>query len=40
MNRNAGESAVDRLIALAQDKPGGATGAEHTDLETVPVGLP
>jgi hypothetical protein len=41
MNRNAGESAVDRLIALAQDKPGGAAGATNTtDLETVPVGLP
>jgi hypothetical protein len=39
MNRNAGESAVDRLIALAQDKPGGA-GGEQTELETVPVGMP
>ena len=40
MNRNAGESAVDRLIALAQDKPGGVAGAEQTNIETVPVGLP
>jgi hypothetical protein len=43
MNRNAGESAVDRLIALAQEKPARA-GAEATDeqteLETVPMGLP
>ena len=43
MNRNAGESAVDRLIALAQQKPGrpgAATMEESTDLETVPLGLP
>ena len=43
MNRNAGESAVDRLIALAQQKPArpGAAGLdEQTDLETVPLGLP
>jgi len=43
MNRNAGESAVDRLIALAQQKPArpGAAGMdETTDLETVPLGLP
>jgi hypothetical protein len=43
MNRNAGESAVDRLIALAQDRPAGpgaGTGDETTDLETLPVGMP
>jgi hypothetical protein len=43
MNRNAGESAVDRLIALAQQKPArGGTAAmdEATDLETIPHGLP
>lgn len=43
MNRNAGESAVDRLIALAQQKParqGAADYDEPTDLETVPLGLP
>jgi len=42
MNRNAGESAVDRLIALAQQKPGrpGTTADESMDLETVSVGLP
>jgi hypothetical protein len=40
MNRNTGESAVDRLIALAQDKPGAGARDEQTDLETVPVGLP
>ena len=43
MNRNAGESAVDRLIALAQQKParpGAAATDELTDLETIPLGLP
>jgi hypothetical protein len=43
MNRNVGESAVDRLIALAQQKPGRHAAAdmdEPTDLETVPLGLP
>jgi hypothetical protein len=40
MNRNTGESAVDRLIALAQDKPAAGARDEQTDLETVPVGLP
>lgn len=43
MNRNAGESAVDRLIALAQERParaGAAATDEQTELETVPMGLP
>ncbi len=42
MNRNAGESAVDRLIALAQQKPArpGAAADDSTELETVPMGLP
>lgn len=43
MNQNTGESAVDRLIALAQQKParpGTAAMDEPTDLETVPLGLP
>lgn len=42
MNRNAGESAVDRLIALAQKPAGPGTAGvdETTDLETVPLGLP
>ena len=43
MHPNAGESAVDRLIALAQQRPGRHSGAgfdEQTDLETVPLGLP
>jgi hypothetical protein len=43
MNRNTGESAVDRLIALAQQKParpGAAAMDEPTDLETIPLGLP
>src|SRR5581483_11164638 len=43
MNRNAGESAVDRLIALAKQKPGRPESApmdEPTDLETIPLGLP
>jgi hypothetical protein len=43
MNRNASESAVDRLIALAQQKParaGAAVTDEQTELETVPLGLP
>jgi hypothetical protein len=43
MNRNASESAVDRLIALAQQKPAGRGAAatdEPTDLETVPLSLP
>jgi hypothetical protein len=43
MNRNPGESAVDRLIALAQQKParpGSAGVDEPTDLETIPLGLP
>jgi hypothetical protein len=43
MNRNAGESAVDRLIALAQQKParpGSASMNDPTDLETIPLGLP
>ncbi|MFP5230703.1 MAG: hypothetical protein ACLGXA_24055 [Acidobacteriota bacterium] len=43
MNRNAGESAVDRLIALAQQRPArpGAAGSEEpTDLEPIPLGLP
>lgn len=43
MNRNAGESAVDRLIALAQQKParpGAAATDELTGLETVPLSLP
>jgi hypothetical protein len=43
MNRNEGESAVDRLIALAQQKaprPGAAAMDEQTDLETIPLGLP
>jgi hypothetical protein len=43
MNRNTGESAVDRLIALAQEKPrrgGTAVADEETELETVPLGLP
>ncbi len=41
MIRNASESAVDRLIALAKKpaRPGAATD-EMTDLETVPLGLP
>jgi hypothetical protein len=42
MNPNAGQSAVDRLIALAQQKPARAstTSEELTELETVPLGLP
>ena len=43
MNRNASESAVDRLIALAQQKPAGRGAVateEQTDLETVPGSLP
>ena len=43
MHRNAGESAVDRLIALAQQKPGRPSGAdldEPTELEPVSIGLP
>ncbi len=43
MNRNAGESAVDRLIALAKQKPARPDAAgmdEMTDLEPVPLGLP
>ena len=43
MNPNAGQSAVDRLIALAQQKPARPSAAatdEMTDLETVPLGLP
>jgi hypothetical protein len=42
MNPNAGESAVDRLIALAQQKPArpGVAAEEPTDLETVPLSLP
>jgi hypothetical protein len=43
MNRNASESPVDRLIALAQQKParpGGGASDEPTELETVPLGLP
>jgi len=43
MNRNAGESAVDRLIALAQQKPARPAAADMdqmTDLEPVPLGLP
>ena len=43
MNRNASESAVDRLIALAQQKPAGRGAAatdEQTDLETVALSLP
>ncbi|HEX4311848.1 MAG TPA: hypothetical protein VHZ25_17595 [Acidobacteriaceae bacterium] len=43
MNRNSGESAVDRLIALAQQKPGrpgGDASDEPMDLETVPLGMP
>jgi hypothetical protein len=42
MNPNAGQSAVDRLIALAQEKPARPSAAsdELTDLETVPLGLP
>ncbi|HUB20288.1 MAG TPA: hypothetical protein VL990_16730 [Acidobacteriaceae bacterium] len=42
MDRNAGESAVDRLIALAQQKTvrRGAVSDDETDLETVPLGLP
>ncbi len=43
MHRNAGESAVDRLIALAQQKPGRPSAAdldEPTELEPVSIGLP
>jgi hypothetical protein len=43
MTRNASESPVDRLIALAQQKParpGGGASDEPTELETVPLGLP
>jgi hypothetical protein len=43
MHRNAGESAVDRLIALAQQKPARPDTAgmdESTDLEPVTIGLP
>ena len=43
MNRNASESAVDRLIALAQQKPARSAdplSEESTELETVPLGLP
>jgi hypothetical protein len=43
MNRNAGESAVDRLIALAQQKPARPdTGAmdDQAELEPVPLALP
>ena len=43
MNRNSRESAVDRLIALAQEKPrrgGVAVADEETELETLPLGLP
>jgi hypothetical protein len=43
MNRNASESPVDRLIALAQQKParpGGGASDEQTELETVALGLP
>jgi hypothetical protein len=43
MNRNASESAVDRLIALAKQKPGRTGGAdtdEMNELETVPLALP
>jgi hypothetical protein len=43
MDRNAGESAVDRLIALAQQKPARSADPlleESTELETVPLGLP
>jgi len=42
MNRNTSESAVDRLIALAQEKPRRAAAAvadEETEL-AVPLGLP
>lgn len=42
MNQNAGESAVDRLIALAQQKSvrPGAPADDATDLDAVPLGLP
>ena len=43
MSRNTGESAVDRLIALAQQKPARPRATdmdEMTDLEPVPLGLP
>jgi hypothetical protein len=43
MNRDASESAVDRLIALAKQKParpGAAATDELSELETVPLGLP
>jgi len=43
MNRNASESAVDRLIALAQDRPSEPDApdmSEVTELEPVPLGLP
>ncbi|MGB9029677.1 MAG: hypothetical protein WCC27_06115 [Acidobacteriaceae bacterium] len=43
MNRNASESAVDRLIALAQQKPGrpGAGASDDaTEMETLSLGLP
>ncbi len=43
MNRNASESAVDRLIALAQDRPSEPSVTalnEETELEPMPVGLP
>jgi hypothetical protein len=42
MIRNASESAVDRLIALAKKpaRPGAAATDEMTELETLPLGLP
>jgi len=43
MSRNASESAVDRLIALAKQKParsGAAATDDINELETVPLALP
>lgn len=43
MSRNASESAVDRLIALAKQKParpGAAATDDMNELETVPLALP
>jgi hypothetical protein len=43
MNRNASESPVDRLIALAQQKParpGAGASDEPAELETLSLGLP
>lgn len=43
MSRNASESAVDRLIALAKQKParsGAAATDDLNELETVPLALP